>query len=655
MASNPFYKTGTYYVKSGTYVSPSGQGYSQADIPSGSSVSFQSDPNISKTKKKKGGGGSSSAAAEAEAARQREEAAAIQKAEAEKKVAAEQKALEQQKVRQQQLAYVYQKKIGPERMSVQQKTEKKTFLERNIIARTKKGSVSVPGSVAKTGLSFGEYVSKKTGLSKASAKVETKLFGEPIKVQKGVGIRAVSDVITYSAFLGPVSTAAQTQLKLSQPAKVQFLGTKQQVKGGNVVTRADFVATKGGTKKIGTITGVSKITKVPNTNLVKIKSQAVGAFGKGVIKFPQVKGAVTKVEQFGTESIGVGIKKGKLFSSVEVGRLGAPRKTPTGFIGGGIQKNVNRGVTVSQGGTVVQDVGVSKSFGALFKIKSTPYRLIPLSSKKGTTTLMPIQESPLKLSTIKQSGLASTRISAEAASASIEPIYYGTKFSNVRGVVTSADFKSGIKTKDISPVILGKPTPTVSYSSPLVSTVPLVNLSQPQRPRTITKTRSKGGTRLVETPKVIPKIQQIPKELVIPRTPLKTRQISRRPVSNIPFTISPTIKVKSPVTTPLKRISIPSFGRQSYTVSVRRFGKFKPIGVVKSQRAAFNLGKFKTRTTLGATFKVEGANTKYPDLISGYKTKKTKKGLFYIELPKYRLSTPTEKGEIQYFKGLRRR
>ena len=45
---------GTYYTGSGTYVDSSGQGQSTANIPSGSSVSFSTDPNIPSS----GGGGS---------------------------------------------------------------------------------------------------------------------------------------------------------------------------------------------------------------------------------------------------------------------------------------------------------------------------------------------------------------------------------------------------------------------------------------------------------------------------------------------------------------------------------------------------------------------------------------------------------------------
>ena len=92
-------------------------------------------------------------------------------------------------------------------------------------------------------------------------------------------------------------------------------------------------------------------------------------------------------------------------------------------------------------------------------------------------------------------------------------------------------------------------------------------------------------------------------------------------------------------------------GNTNFLVLMRRFGKFKPIGTTKTSQEAFNLGKFKTGTTLGATFKVEGS-TQQPTNIFGYKTKKTKEGILFIEQPKFRLSTGSEKKEINYYRNL---
>ena len=84
-----------------------------------------------------------------------------------------------------------------------------------------------------------------------------------------------------------------------------------------------------------------------------------------------------------------------------------------------------------------------------------------------------------------------------------------------------------------------------------------------------------------------------------------------------------------------------------FTVSVRRKGKFKPIGVFGSASQAFRVGKSRVGGTLAATFKVSGpATLRTP---SGFYTKKTREGTLFIEQRKYRLSTGTEKREIKLY------
>lgn len=81
-----------------------------------------------------------------------------------------------------------------------------------------------------------------------------------------------------------------------------------------------------------------------------------------------------------------------------------------------------------------------------------------------------------------------------------------------------------------------------------------------------------------------------------------------------------------------------------YSVSVRRRGKFKPVGVFQSLRKAFYVGKSKVGGTLAATFKVTGVGA--IGTPRGFKRKKTKEGVLFIEQPKYRLSTRSELSEI---------
>lgn len=82
-----------------------------------------------------------------------------------------------------------------------------------------------------------------------------------------------------------------------------------------------------------------------------------------------------------------------------------------------------------------------------------------------------------------------------------------------------------------------------------------------------------------------------------------------------------------------------------FGVSIRRFGKFKPIGSNLSLERAFSIGRKATTTTLGATFKIIGKGQLSVRTPSGYYTKPSKEGLLYIEKRGRRLKRGT--GEIQ--------
>ena len=85
---------------------------------------------------------------------------------------------------------------------------------------------------------------------------------------------------------------------------------------------------------------------------------------------------------------------------------------------------------------------------------------------------------------------------------------------------------------------------------------------------------------------------------------------------------------------------------------MRRFGVFKPVGTGLNLKQAFSLGSERVGRTLGATFKITTGTGKGLDLPTpkGFKKKKTKGGILFIEQPKFRLSTGTELKEIQSFR-----
>lgn len=116
-------------------------------------------------------------------------------------------------------------------------------------------------------------------------------------------------------------------------------------------------------------------------------------------------------------------------------------------------------------------------------------------------------------------------------------------------------------------------------------------------------------------------------------------------VSNVPRFITPFALPRIKVSTPLPK------SRGSFAVFGRRFGKFRLVGYGKTEQQAFEIGKDFASQTLGATFKIPGAKT---EALPGYKTKYSQKeGKLFIQLPKYRLSTGSEKKEIKMFKALK--
>lgn len=198
-------------------------------------------------------------------------------------------------------------------------------------------------------------------------------------------------------------------------------------------------------------------------------------------------------------------------------------------------------------------------------------------------------------------------------------------------------------------------------------TSPLSKETSATQPKFIFKTGLKEEQKVVLKPmareisKTIPK--EITKTIQKPTLKLTSKTIQKqiqKPITKIPtptITITRTPSRTKPRTPPnFPKFFTPSQTSKggSFVVSVRRFGKFKPFGIFGTQQKAFAFGKFKTSKTLAATFKVSGSGVKQPQNIFGYRRKLSKKeGIVFIEEPKWRLSTPTEKSEIYSFRKLK--
>jgi hypothetical protein len=219
--------------------------------------------------------------------------------------------------------------------------------------------------------------------------------------------------------------------------------------------------------------------------------------------------------------------------------------------------------------------------------------------------------------------------------------------------VTSINVYDKLTLPSVSASSLIKPTETLTTIQKII---PIETQTFNLRLNSLGGSRSKSGSgqttqqisSQIQIPKQIQVPIQLPRQIQVPKQITEPLQILKTPNpiipfgSFIPFGYVP-LKVK-----PSKETGFGFFG-----VSIRRFGKFKPIGSNLSLAQAVNIGTHATGTTLGATFKISGKGNKRIRIPFGYYSKENKGETLFIEKPKFRLSTPTEIGEIQMFKTMK--
>jgi len=170
-----------------------------------------------------------------------------------------------------------------------------------------------------------------------------------------------------------------------------------------------------------------------------------------------------------------------------------------------------------------------------------------------------------------------------------------------------------------------------------IKTIPKVREISKQRPATKVKEISKVKT--------ISKVKQAQKQ----KQALKLKQALK--FKTLPRSIPTRVvrPTKEPIKTPLLSSALSKKQTQAgkFTVLVRRYGKFKPIGIYKTPTAAFRAGRRVAAGTLAASFKVTGS--KLPKVPKGFYQSKKEKGVF-IEKRGFRLSKIGEKKEIQLAK-----
>lgn len=477
-------------------------------------------------------------------------------------------------------------------------------------------------------------------------------IGVKLGVTKSPAIQAkvravVGEGALFSFFSPAFTTTAQTMVKLNEPAKVKFLGVSQTGKKGLVQTDVVFTAKKAGTTYKGIATGISEsksltINGKPLKNFYETFSQTKGVASEFSFKIPQ-RITYKDTLAFASEESGLAwtVDK-KTLASLSQGAMGVGKKaSEEGFkyLSFGTQYTGNKGISALMGSTI-SEVGRANYVGLLFPIKPQPSIFIPLSAKGGQFALSEIGKEVLKvpsLSIEKEIGLGLTKSSVQAFATTLPAtavVSYATPVASLFRIQPSPTFISPKTTLSIKSI----ENEQIKFNT---RELQITKDIQQVKPRNIFSSAS-----ITETSQ-----QQKQQEKQVFKQPLKLKQPSRLITPKPP---SFNISIKPPKPLPFKVISLTpkQIRNKDFTVLFRRFGKFKPIAKTNNLKQAFDIGKFKTGTTLGATFKVEGT-TKQPTNILGYKTKKTKEGTLFIEKPKFRLSTPTEKAEIQIFKRVK--
>lgn len=483
--------------------------------------------------------------------------------------------------------------------------------------------------------------------------------------------KTAGETALFVGFAPAMTTTAQTMVKIAQPTQVKFTGVSQKTSNGLTRTDVVFRAEKGGTVYKGGASGVAEVTpyNIEGQELYKILGQSKGVAGQRVLNIP--KGLSYKnVQGFVSEEKGIGFFKNKLFYSATKGSMGVKPQFASGYgysyYSTGVQVTGKKGVSAIFGSTV-SDVGTSRYVGALFPIETqSVIKFIPIASKRGQVLVNPLKTivfepfksnvpsfvQPVSLKVGEQASLSITKSSVQAFATTINPTAYVSQVTTGSSLLPRL---MPVKQLEVSKSYYSfKPRENTVISSNfglrnIASSKNVSGLKTVQR----TKLSSISISELSQQTNQVQRVQQVQKQAQQLKQLQQTQQVQKQMMPSLQFNISRGRMKPIKPYFPFGRKSSGS-GNTNFNVLLRRFGKFKTVGVTKTSQEAFNLGKFKTGTTLGATFKVEGS-TQQPENIFGYRKKKTKEGILFIEQPKFRLSTGTEKKEINYYRNLAKR
>ena len=436
---------------------------------------------------------------------------------------------------------------------------------------------------------------------------------------------------------------------------IKFVGT-QKVSGSTIAT--NLIYTNSG--KVGVASG---ITKTGSGTSVTISGGKQGIAG---INFPSGKNVIGRTDSFVSTGFSKEVYSNDIIKSVGVGSSASVKgdklintfvKFPSGKISTKVNPNVYKDSFISvsaakQQGDYFKIIGLSKGvkgsrarFSGIIKTTSSGDDITRISSG-GYPSSQQLQSAALDTVNKAIGGAASVGTKTKSI----------TGFTARTGSVENVPSASVVSSNQLTSVKLA---PKVSSSMNLNSVISsgttssTVSLSLPKinsgsRSKTIVRQKSISAQLPTITPANI--VQQASAQ----KQGLRQQQILiQKPIQVFrPFVVSNVPRFITPFALPRIKVSDPlPKSKGSFAVFGRRFGKFRLVGYGKTEGEAVEIGKDFASQTLGATFKIPGAKT---EVLPGYKTKYSKKeGKVFIQLPKYRLSTGSEKKEIKMFKALK--
>lgn len=520
-------------------------------------------------------------------------------------------------------------KTARTREFISQSVEEKGFIKTSKILLEKQKPAGIVFAAAETAAipiqKLSSAITRKIGLP-------TSPEGDRIVRQR------VGELFIFAGASPVFKTTVQVERSIAEQQRAIIFGGKQQI-GEKTSSVAQIIKTTGGRQGASVAVVKSKTAGAVTVSRVDL----AGQIGKQppALKFPSGTVGTKGVQKFTAKALSVSIQKGqRVFFERTVGIVREGRKV-TPFVG---QAGGLAGSKVSVSAGIAQRVtGPSTNYFAI--IKTLPKAV----ARPKTFEVLPrgLFIGPPKIAVPKAT--ASAGVQTVQIAKSVTQSTSATLAAAVTPVVPQAPIAVIAPTVQ---TITQRTTPiqtAVPRQVPIVKTGAITKTKAITQVKTITKTRTRGIQGSSAATTTITNQIQTPKVITI--TPTIPKQTGKTRVPSIPTIVPPVTTQGVPIIPGFKlrgRVQAPRI--RTFGVAVRRRGVFRPIGRGLRLQQAISVGATRVGGTIAATFRI---TPEQPGRITGVRTPKKfrrRRGLTFVELPKFRLDTP---GEIRGIKNQR--